>query len=111
MTAWNRCQVSGARCYAAAKLKERERKLVVVQLEDIDWRMHRVNDLANKGLHDNISRSDLQRLLIALVVVTYDLLSLAPPPLQVPMTPHSAEIDKFAEGMIQRLRSRKNEGK
>jgi hypothetical protein len=97
--------------YAAAKLKERERKLVAVQLEDIDRRMHRVNDLANKGLHDNISRSDLQRLLIALVVLTYDLLSLAPPPLQVPMAPHGAEIDKSGKGMIKRLGPGREEGK
>jgi hypothetical protein len=92
-------------------LKERERKLVVVQLEDIDWRMHRVNDLANKGLHDNISRSGLQRLLIALTVVPYDLLSLAPPPLQVPMAPHGGGIDKFAKRMIERLGPGKKEGK
>ncbi len=56
-----------------------------------------MDKLANKGAHENITLLEVDRLLIALVTVTYDLLSLTPPPAEVPIEPHLSEIYKFIE--------------
>jgi hypothetical protein len=72
-----------------------EKKLVLVALNDLGSRLDKIDDLANKGLHAEINFLDLDRLLIALVTVTYDLLSLAAPPTKLPIEPHLQEFTKF----------------
>jgi hypothetical protein len=78
---------------------EKERKLVLVGLEDLDGRIRRVNDLANKGLHHEVSSSDLNRLLLAMVIVIYDVISLAPPPMELPLKPHEGEFMKLVDAV------------
>jgi hypothetical protein len=73
------------------------RDLVKTGLQDLGSRIDKIDTLANKGLHADITLVEIDRLLIALVTVTYDLLSLAPPPLEVPIEPHLPEFDKFFE--------------
>jgi hypothetical protein len=79
------------------EVSEQVRNLVQVGLQDLGSRIDKIDVLANKGLHAEISLLDLDRLLIALVTVTYDLLSLAPPPTELPIEPHLPEILKFLE--------------
>jgi len=81
------------------EVSEQVRKLVQVELDDLGSRINKTDSLANEGLHAEISLLDLDRLLIALVTVTYDLLSLAPPPIELPIEPHLPEIIKFIEGL------------
>jgi hypothetical protein len=69
--------------------------LVKTGLQDLGSRIDKMDLLANKGLHANITLLEVDRLLIALVTVTYDLLSLTPPPTEVPIEPHLSEIYKF----------------
>jgi hypothetical protein len=87
--------------YAEERLPKDERRAIQEQLEDLGHRIDRIHDLANKGLHARISRSDAGRLIVALVVLTYDLLSLAEPPLQLPLEPHAEEIDRFARRLVE----------
>jgi hypothetical protein len=47
---------------------------------------------ANTGVHSHISRGELDVLLRRLVTVTYRLLRLAPPPLELPIEPHLDSI-------------------
>jgi hypothetical protein len=80
---------------------EEERKFVQMGLTDLGKRIDKMYDLANKGVHHDIHFVDLDRLLIALVTITYDLLSLAPPPLELPVEPHLPEISKFIKSIIE----------
>jgi len=73
------------------------RDLVKTGLQDLGSRIDKMDKLANKGAHENITLLEVDRLLIALVTVTYDLLSLTPPPAEVPIEPHLSEIYKFIE--------------
>jgi len=78
-------------------VSEQVKDLVKVGLKDLGSRIDKIDNLANKGLHAEISLLDVDRLLIALVTVTYDLLSLAPPPTELPIEPYLPEIMKFIE--------------
>ncbi|MFD7964382.1 hypothetical protein ACFV5J_26660 [Streptomyces zaomyceticus] len=55
------------------------RTLLVANVEDLGHRIDTLDALANKGLHDQVSTSDVNRLLLSLVVVAHDLLTLRPP--------------------------------
>lgn len=76
-------------------VSKQAKDLVQVSLQDLGSRIDTLYELANKGAHAEIVLLDLDRLLIGLVTVTYDLLSLAPPPMEVPVEPHLPEIYKF----------------
>jgi hypothetical protein len=96
--------------YIAERLdtSEQTRDLVKTGLQDLGSRIDKMDLLANKGLHANITLLEVDRLLIALVTVTYDLLSLTPPPTEVPIEPHLSEIYKFIETIA---KDRENEEK
>jgi len=79
------------------KRDERERERVLADLDDIATRLDKIDILCSKGVHGNISRPDLHRLIISLILVTYDMVCLEPPPLNVPLAPHFGEIEKFME--------------
>lgn len=96
--------------YAEEKLRKEERGLIQAQLEDMGHRIDRVHDLANKGLHARVSRSDAGRLVVALLVAAYDFLSLAEPPLQLPLEPHAEEIDSFVRRLTEGRAKRANKG-
>jgi hypothetical protein len=49
-------------------------------------------------------------LVVALLVVAYDFLSLAEPPLHLPLEPHAEEIDRFARRLIEGRAKRANAG-
>jgi hypothetical protein len=87
------------RAYIRERLdtSKQTRDLVKTGLEDLGSRIDKMDQLANKGLHANITLLEVDRLLIALGTVTYDLLSLTPPPTEVPLEPHLSEIYKFIE--------------
>ena len=84
------------------------KELVKIGLEDLGSRIDTIDLLANKGLHANITLLEIDRLLIALITVAYDLLSLTPPPIEVPIEPHLPEFYKLIEAIKEEGR---NEGK
>ena len=98
------------RVYVKEKLEgkknARERYRVLADLDDIAKRIDKIDILCSKGVHGNISRSDLHRLIISLVLVTYDLLCLESP--RASLTPHLGEIEKFVKWTKEKRRS-KNE--
>jgi hypothetical protein len=87
--------------YAEEKLQKGERRLIQAQSEDLGHRIDRIHDLANKGLHARVSRSDAGRLVVALLVAAYDFLSLAEPPPRLPLEPHAEEIDSFVRRLFE----------
>jgi len=65
--------------YVDEKLKGDQRALMVSQVKDIGTRIDKINELANKGLHSEIIKSDLHRLISALIIFAYDILALESP--------------------------------
>jgi hypothetical protein len=71
----------------------RARDLVLSSLKDVGGRIDALGGLANKGLHADLSPAELQRLLVALVTLAYDILTLAPPPLV-------ADMERYREPLL-----------
>jgi len=65
--------------YVKENSSGKEAELAEASLTDLGGRIDRVIDLVNKGLHDEFTSTSMQRLIIGLVGLTYDLLALTPP--------------------------------
>lgn len=72
-----------------------EGALVLQQFDDMGKRLDRLDSLANKGLHAEIDRESLRRLIVSLVLFTSDLLSLAPPPVKGNSTPYEPRLSEI----------------
>lgn len=87
--------------YIDDKLKGTEHDLVISTLADIGKRIERLNDLANKGIHaPQVSPSEMQRLVVGLVLTTYDILTLAPPPRKARMEPYVESLIDFTSDLF-----------
>jgi hypothetical protein len=86
--------------YAEERLGGGEQRLAIAQLDDVGRRIDVIDRLANKGVHGRVSRLDVHRLIVALLVLTYDLLSLTPPPLQAPAEPYVESLEEIARDLI-----------
>jgi len=53
---------------------DREREILLAEMEDIGTRLDAVNNLANKGLHDSITKPAADRLVIRTYLALADLL-------------------------------------
>ncbi|WP_437094793.1 hypothetical protein [Streptomyces sp. enrichment culture] len=53
--------------------------LIIANVEDLGKRIDKLDNLSNKGLHSDVSSSDVNRLLLSLLVVAHDLISLRQP--------------------------------
>jgi hypothetical protein len=74
---------------------ETNRKVLQSSLEDIGTRVDRLDSLANKGLHAQVDATEVQRLLVGLVVLAYDLLLLSPVPQKAPEEPYRDSVAKL----------------
>jgi hypothetical protein len=87
--------------YINQKIGTPENETVKAEMENLRTRIGKVNSLANKSVHGldkKITSEALVQLLVALITITYDILSLAPPPIELPMEPHEeAFIEIFEE--------------
>jgi hypothetical protein len=90
--------------YIEENLQEKDRTLLVAQLDDLGKRIDSVDQLANKGIHARIDRSAIRRLLVALLIVAYDLFSLTGPPLQSSLEPYKEDVIDFARSVIKKPR-------
>lgn len=65
--------------YVSAKSAGTEGKVAKATLEDVGARIDRMNDLVNKGLDNEINMAVLQRLVIGVMALMYDLLLIEAP--------------------------------
>jgi hypothetical protein len=74
--------------------------LALAELADVGRRIKAMKRLVNTGVHDRNAHLDVHRMVVALLVLTYDLLSLTLPPLQAPTEPYAEGIDEIARDLI-----------
>ncbi|MET9693342.1 hypothetical protein ABZY81_33685 [Streptomyces sp. NPDC006514] len=88
------------------------RELLIANVEDLGKRIDKMDSLSNKGLHSDVSSSDVNRLLLSLLVVAHDLISLRPPGGTFAYEPYEGAIRAFGEGLRlqQERRSRRPGG-
>jgi hypothetical protein len=96
--------------YVKERLQGDQRRLVLAELQDLGNRVDRVDQLAQKGLHTQISQMDVRRLILALLGLAYDLLTLSPPPLRSSLEPHTDAIDDFVRKLAKRNSDSEEEG-
>ncbi|MDT6984484.1 hypothetical protein ACFSUJ_14570 [Streptomyces lusitanus] len=82
------------------------RELLIANVEDLGKRIDKLDSLSNKGLHSDVSSSDVNRLLLSLLVVTHDLISLRPPGGAFLYEPYETTIRTFMEGLWQQQERR-----
>lgn len=75
------------------------RELLIANIEDLGKRIDKLDSLSNKGLHSDVSSSDVNRLLLSLLVVAHDLISLRPPGGAFAYEPYETTIRAFMEGL------------
>jgi hypothetical protein len=83
------------------------RQLLMANIEDLGNRIDRLDNLSNKGLHSEVSTSDVNRLLLSLLVVAHDLLTLSPPGGTFRYDPYGKRIRQIVEDDL--LRSNREE--
>jgi hypothetical protein len=86
--------------YVKEQLSTTEGKVVLAELSDVGTRLDRLDDLINKGLHRSIPVADLRRLILGLVLLAYDLLTLAPPPTSAPTAPYAENVTRIAKDVV-----------
>ncbi len=85
------------RAYAEDHLQGTEQAVMLVTVADVAERIDALDKCAQRGVHgDQLVHAELQRLLVGLVVLAYDLLTLTPPAL----SPNPAALEPFTEQMI-----------
>lgn len=93
--------------YVEDNLTGTEHDVVIAALTDVGNRIDKLDRLANKGIHaQRVNSSEMKRLLIGLVVLTYDILTLAPPPLKARMEPYTESLVEFAGELFDDPKSR-----
>lgn len=85
--------------YISDCLSGREKELLLAELNDIGRRVEKIDALANKGIHDKVSLSEVRRLLLGEVILLYDLLTLAPPPRKSIVLPDETILMELTQGM------------
>ena len=86
--------------YVEEHLKGSGQKLALAQLDDVGNRIDSLDQLANKGLHARVTKSDIRRLIASMLILAYDLFSMSPPPLATPVDPYAETIVDFAKKVI-----------
>lgn len=82
-------------------ISDTTRELLIANVEDLGKRIDKLDSLSNKGLHSDVSSSDVNRLLLSLLVVAHDLISLRPPGGAFSYKPYETTIRVFMEGILQ----------
>ena len=87
--------------YVEDHLDSTDEAVVLAGLTDLGDRIDRLDQLANKGVHaDYMDPRAIHRLLISLVVLSSDVLSMAPPPLAASNTPYEPALHRFVERLV-----------
>src|SRR5439155_7458089 len=87
--------------YVEDHLDGTDESVVLAGLRDLGDRIDRLDQLANKGVHaSDMDPRAIHRLLISLVVLSSDVLSIAPPPLAVSNTPYEPALRQFVTRLV-----------
>jgi hypothetical protein len=87
--------------YVDKNLSGTNRDLVLATLEDVGNRIDGVDALANKGLHaPRVTAIEVDRLLVGLVLLVYDILMLQPPPKESPLAPYEESVREFFKDAV-----------
>src|SRR5215207_1662520 len=79
--------------YVEDHVEGRNRQLVLSSLQDVGNRIDALDACVQRGVHgEELAASELQRILVSLVGLTYDILTLAPPPLSQNLEPYSDHL-------------------
>lgn len=65
--------------YIKDQISGKEKELLLYSLRDVGGRVDKLNELANKGVHAKISHRAIQRLILGVIILLYDVSTLAPP--------------------------------
>jgi len=77
-----------------------QRDVLLSTLEDVGRRVDSLGAVANKGLHADLSPTEVQRLLIGLLTLIYDILTLTAPLATVPEAPYAEYASDFARELL-----------
>lgn len=87
--------------YIAEHLEGRSQEVVLASLEDVGGRIDKLDALANKGVHGtDVSAAELQRLLVGLTTLTFDVLTIAPPQDKPLYEPYEKHFFETLRGML-----------
>jgi hypothetical protein len=79
--------------YIEEHLEGRSKEVVLASFDDVGGRIDKLDALANKGIHGaEISAAELQRLLVGLTSLTFDVLTMAPPQDKPPYEPYEKHL-------------------
>jgi hypothetical protein len=81
--------------YVEQHASGRDKDVVLSKLTDIGHRIDRLDELAHKGVHSDLQAVEVQRLLIGLMGLSYDLLTLAPPLAKLPNKAYEPGMEEF----------------
>lgn len=79
-----------------------QREILLTTLADVGSRVDSLDTVANKGLHADLSATEVQRLLIALITLIYDILTLVEPPINTPEAPYNDYARRVIRDMLRR---------
>lgn len=89
--------------YVEDHLDGANRKLVLSSLQDVGNRIDALDTCVQRGVHgDQLTAAELQRILVSLVGVAYDILTLAPPPLRHDLEPYADHLKSFLSEVLER---------
>lgn len=77
----------------------REKELLIAELNDVGGRVEKLDALANKGIHNKVSRSEARRLLLGVVILVYDILILSLPPMKSIIPPNEEILMELTRRM------------
>jgi hypothetical protein len=87
--------------YVDENLGGSSRDLALATLEDVGKRIDRLDALANKGVHaPRVTAIEVDRLLVGLTVLVYDILMLQPPPKESRLEPYGDSIREFLRDAV-----------
>lgn len=87
--------------YAEQALSARPRRPIAGELDELGRRLASLIEQANAGVHEtDVQRSRIDRLVVALLALTYDLLTLREPPRRLPSAPHDVHVRDMIREML-----------
>lgn len=87
--------------YVEDHVEGRNRQLILSSLSDVGHRIDALDACVQRGVHgDALAASELQRILVSLVGLTYDVLTLAPPPLSPRLEPYATHMNSMLREIL-----------
>jgi hypothetical protein len=86
--------------YIEERLTGTNRELALASFEDVGKRLDRLDALANKGVHaERVAAGEVERLLVGLIGMAYDVLTLEPPRTVANLRPYESAVKRFLSNL------------